>query len=314
MRQNLIDFKNKLWVEKYRPKTIDEYIFHDIHHKQSFLQLIKDKNIPHLLLTGTQGCGKTAIMQILVSALDVDDIDVMIINASNERGIDTFREKILGFISSYPNGDFKVVVLEEADQLTKDAQFVLRNAMEEYSITSRFILTCNNENKIEAPIKSRCQTFRFKAPDIKSVIKRVVYILQKENVKYQTETIARYVEVYYPDVRKIINSIQQNVIDGELYYCGGEGESDYKFKILDYLEVDSWVEMRKLICESVSSGDEWDTIYRFLYDNLNKSNKFKQSANWEKGIVIIAEHIYRHAYVSDPEINMAACLIRLGQL
>ena len=157
------EHKRKLWVEKYRPKTIDQYVFQDETLKAAVTKWLAEGNIPHLLLSGVQGAGKTSLSQILINEINIDETDVLMINASDENSVDTIREKIKGFISTWPMGDFKVVRLEEADYISLPAQGVLRSMIEDYSEVARFILTCNYENKIKPAIKSRCQHFRFDA-------------------------------------------------------------------------------------------------------------------------------------------------------
>lgn len=306
--------KHKLWVEKYRPKTIDQYIFHDAHQRAKVLDMIKDKSIPHLLLSGVQGAGKTALARILIDAMELDDTDVLIINASDERGIDIFRDKIKSFTTTMPIGAFKIVLLEEADALTPDAQFALRRLMEEYADVSRFILTCNYENKITPPIKSRCQHFHFKASDKDEIAEYLVQILAAERVTFDLAVLDKYIASCYPDIRKIVNTVQQNTVDGKLRKPSEQSsDGDYRFKLVDLIERDKWVEIRKLVCSQATS-DEWESIYRFMYENIGRAPKFEQKDKWEEAIIVIAEHLYKHSIVADPEINAAAMFIRLGQL
>jgi len=307
-----------LWVERYRPSRISEYVFHDNSHREAFYKFIDQKTIPHLLLSGVQGTGKTTIAQILISAmvssLNVDEMDVLVINASDERGIDTFRDQIKNFASSIPMGAFKIIHLEEADMLTPPAQAALKRFMEEVHETVRFILTCNHENKIIAPIKSRCQHFHFRAGDKNDIAECMVGILAHENVKFDLDLLDKYISYGYPDIRKIINSLQQNSIDGVLRQPQSESDNnDYKFKLMDYIEADDWQSARKMLCASVTN-DEWENVYRFMYENLKRSPKFKDPDKWEEAMVTIAEYVYKHSIVSDPEINMAACLIQLGRI
>ena len=221
---------HKLWVEKYRPKTIDKYIFHDDQQKASVMRMINDQSIPHLLLSGSAGTGKTTLARILIRTLNVDMTDVLVLNASDENSVDVMRDKIKGFISTIAFGDFKVVYLEEADRLTPHAQEVMRNMMEAYADQARFILTCNHENRITAPIKSRCQHFHFRAPDQISVTEYCVNILAEEKIKFSLPLLEKYVVYGYPDVRKIINLLQQNSVEGKLQTpsFGGTGEGDWK--------------------------------------------------------------------------------------
>lgn len=304
-----------LWCEKFRPKTLDEYVFHDSHQRAAFTKMVNEKTIPHLLLSGIQGSGKTTIAQILTRNMDIDDTDILVINASDERGIDTFRDTVKNFASSMSMGAFKIVHLEEADMLTPPAQAALKRFMEEVHETVRFILTCNHENKIIPPIKSRCQHFHFKAGDKNDIAEYLIRILSAEHIKFDLDLLDKYVAQGYPDIRKIVNNLQQNSIDGVLVEPVTTGAvGDYKFQLLDLLAADRWADARTLLCNSVPNN-EWEDVYKFLYDNISRVPQFeKDKSKWEEAILIIAEHLYKNSFVSDQEINMAACMIRIGQL
>jgi DNA polymerase III delta prime subunit len=276
--------------------------------------MINERNIPHLLLSGVQGSGKSTLSSVLLNELNVDPIDVLSINASDENDVDTMRNKIKSFISTYAMGDFKVVRLEEADYLTPNAQGVLRAMMEDYADVARFILTCNYENKIIPPLKSRCQHFRFAKPDVDDVKVYVYEILTSESVKFTGALLEKYVAIGYPDIRKIVNLLQQYTIDGKLQPPETKGETKgYKFALLEHIETGNWIDARKVVCAEVAR-EEWEDVYRFLYENLDKSPSFSSRDKWEAGIVVIADHLYKHSIVADPEINAAAMFIRLGQL
>lgn len=306
--------KHKLWVEHYRPKTIDEYVFHDPQQRAAVMRMINDKSIPHLLFSGVQGSGKTTLARILIAAMNTDDADVLVVNASDERGIDTFRDKIKSFATTMPVGVFKIILLEEADALTVDAQKALKSFMEEYSDATRFIFTCNYENKIIPPLKSRCQHFHFKASDRNDIAEYLITILASEKVAFDLDLLDKYITHGYPDIRKIVNMLQQNTNEGKLQVPRFEGTvGDYKFKLIDLIEANKWIEARKLVCSSATS-DEWEDVYRYLYENIARAPKFKEKEKWEEAIIVIAEHLYKHSIVADPEINAAAMFIRLGQL
>jgi len=306
--------KHVLWVEKYAPSSLSEYIFNDSTHKKSFQRMINDKTIPHLLLSGVSGSGKTTISNILVKELNIDPTDVLLVNASDETGVDAMRDKIKSFISTWSMGPFKVIQLEESDFLSLQSQAVLRKYMEEPNCPARFIMTCNYENKIMPAIKSRTQQYRFKASNRDEIAEFTAKILLNEKIKFSIDLLDKYISIGYPDIRKIINLLQQNSIDGILQPLNTQSEAgDYKFKLLDMISIDDWKSARSLVCENVNR-DEWDDLYRFLYENLDKSNKFSKPANWESGIVIITDHLYKNSIISDPEINAAAMFIRLSQI
>lgn len=306
--------KKALWVEKYRPETLDNYIFHDPAQKTAITHMLDEGSIPHLLLAGVQGSGKTTLALILIKALDIDPMDLLTLNASDENSVDVMRDKIKGFVSTYAVGDLKIVHLEEADYLTANAQAVLRRMMEEYSETARFILTCNYTSKIIPAVKSRCQEFKFNRHNIDDVTEFVATILISEKVNFDLTRLDKYVRVGYPDIRKIINLVQQNSKTGTLATLEhAEGSGEYKLQLLRHIEEDDWQAARKLACSSVTAED-WEEVYRFLYENLHKTPKFSDQRLWESGIFAIADHLYRHALVADPEINGAAMFIKLSQL
>ena len=293
---------------------ISEYIFHDKNQKLAVSKMIAERSIPHLLFSGVAGSGKTCLAQILINEIGVDEMDVLTLNASDENSVDVIRDKIKNFIITYSMGPFKVIHLSEADYISPQGQGIMRHMMEEYADAARFILTCNYENKIIPAIKSRCQHFRFKAADKDDIAEYIVGILASERVKFDLPLIDKYIAIGYPDIRKIVNLLQQNSSDGVLQQPLTSGEtSDYKFKLIELLESDDWQEIRKLICENVVA-EEWEDVYRFLYENLDKAPKFSVQNKWEEGIVVVADHLYKHTLVADPEINAAAMFIRLTQL
>lgn len=309
---------NKLWVEKYRPNNLKEFIFQDVSHYRAFTRMIEDEeSIPHLLFSGNAGSGKTTLSKIIVHEFTfshiLDETDVLTINASDENSVDVIREKIKSFILTAGMGDFKIVQLEEADYITPNGQAVLRQLMEEYADFVRFILTCNYEHKIIPAIRSRCQHFKFQSFDKDDIAERIAEILIEEDVRFDLELLDKYINTGYPDIRKIINTLQQNSHEGVLHPPKEVETGDYKFKILELLSHDKWFDIRKLLCQNVSSG-EWEDVYRFFYENLDKSEKFSDHSKWEKGIVIIADHLHKHSFVADSEINFTACVIRLSQL
>lgn len=303
-----------LWVEKYRPNTLDDYIFQNPGHRVAIDKLIKDQSIPHLLFSGVQGTGKTTLARILINNVGVDENDVLVINASDERGIDVFRDKVKSFSSTVAAGTFKIIHLEEADKLTPDAQTALKAFMEDMSEYVRFIFTCNHVNKIIAPIRSRCQEYNFKAAPFEDIAEYLVKVLAKEKVKFNLDLLDKYVTAGYPDVRNILNSIEKNVVDGVLQVPTAEGNSgDYKLQLLDMLNEKNWIGARELACSTIPS-DEYADLYAFLYENIHKVELFKKQAQWDQAIVIMAEHDKNNTLVSSAELNAAAMFIKLSMI
>jgi replication factor C small subunit len=302
----------ELWVEKYRPNSVDGYVFRDAGQKKQILTWIKDGSIPHLLLSGSPGIGKTTLAKLLLHELAIPEYDILEMNASRERGIGEVRDRITNFIQMMPFGPFKVVLLDEADYLTQDAQAAMRGVMEEYSNTSRFILTCNSPNKIIPAIHSRCQQMHFASIDQTEFTARVATILVEENMEFDLDTLDTYVKVTYPDLRKCINFVQQNCQDNRLVGAkeSDAGTADYRIQMVELFKARKITEARKLICGQ-ARPEEMDEIYRWLYDNVSL---FGDEAIQDKAILIIKQGLVDHALVMDPEINLAATLIRLAHL
>jgi replication factor C small subunit len=302
----------ELWVEKYRPNTVDGYVFRDNHQRKQIDTWIKDKSIPHLLLSGSAGIGKTTLAKILINEMGIEDYDVLEINASRTNSVDDVRDKITNFVSMIPFGPFKVVLLDEADYLSPNAQAALRGVMEEYHATARFILTCNYPNRIIPALHSRCQGFHVEKTDMEEFIKRIETILGKEKVAFQLEDVANYVSTTYPDLRKCINLVQQNVHEDTLVppSKGDGGEADWKFDMVDLFKAGKITEARKLLCGKIRA-EEMEEVYRWMYDNLSV---FGDSQQQDSAILIIKQALVDHTLVVDPEINLAACLVKLARL
>jgi DNA polymerase III delta prime subunit len=302
----------ELWVEKYRPKTVDGYVFRDAHQKAQVERWIKDGSIPHLLLSGNAGIGKTTLARLLFNELSINEFDIMEINASRENSAETIRDKITNFVQMIPFGDFKVVLLDEADYLTPNAQAILRGVMETYHTTARFILTCNYPNRIIPALHSRCQGFHIERVDQTEFTARVATILVEENVDFDLDTLDLFVRATYPDLRKCINMVQMNSLEGKLHSPekGDTGEQDYKIDMVDLFKAGKINEARKLIC-SQARPEEMEEVYRWMYDNITL---FGDDAKQEKAILIIKQGLVDHTLVIDPEINLSATLIRLSHL
>ena len=198
----------QLWVEKYRPQNVDEYVFRDDAQRSQVQAWLNSKAIPHLLFSGAPGTGKTTLAKLLLHELEVDWGDVLQINASSENSVDVIRDKITNFSQTMPFGDFKYIILDEADYITPNGQAALRGVMEQYASTCRFLLTCNYERRIIPAIHSRCQGFKILKLDEKMFMVRAGEILAKEDVKFDIDTLSTYVKATYPDLRKCINVCQ----------------------------------------------------------------------------------------------------------
>jgi len=302
----------ELWVEKYRPKTIDGYVFRDEHQKEQVQSWIKQGTIPHLLFSGNAGIGKTTLAKILFRELDINDLDILEINASRTNSVEDVRDKIVNFVQMIPFGDFKVVLLDEADYLSPNAQAALRGVMEEYHTTARFILTCNYPNRIIPALHSRCQGFHIERVDVNEFTARVATILVEEGIEFELDTLDTFVRATYPDLRKCINTVQMNSLDGKLHSPekGDTGEADYKIQMVELFKAGKIGEARKLVC-SQARPEEMEEIYRWLYDNITI---FGDESTQNKAILIIKQGLVDHTLVIDPEINLAATLIRLAAL
>ena len=301
-----------LWVEKYRPKNLDGYVFRDENQRKQARNWIKEQSIPHLLFSGAAGIGKTTMAKILVNELEIPEYDVLELNASRTNSVDEVRNKITNFVQMIPFGPFKVVLLDEADYLSPNAQAALRGVMEEYHSTSRFILTCNYPNRIIPAIHSRCQGYHIERIDQTEFTARVATILVEENVEVDLETLDLYVKATYPDLRKCINMVQQNVTDNKLQAPnkGDEGTQDWKFDMVELFKAGKIADARKLLCGKLRA-EEMEEVYRWLYDNISI---FGNEEAQDKAVLIIKQGLVDHTLVADPEINLAAVLIKLGRL
>jgi replication factor C small subunit len=302
----------ELWVEKYRPKTVDGYVFRDDHQRNQINTWIKDKSIPHLLLSGAAGIGKTTLAKVLINELGIEEYDVLEINASRTNSVEDVRDKITNFVQMIPFGPFKIVLLDEADYLSPNAQAALRGVMEEYHATSRFILTCNYPNRIIPALHSRCQGFHVERTDMTEFTARVATILVEEAVDFDLDTLDLYVKVAYPDLRKCINLVQQNVNEDKLASPNKAdgGEADWKFDMVELFKAGKISDARKLLCGKLRA-EEMEEVYRWLYDNITI---FGEESKQDAAILILKQGIVDHTLVVDVEINLAAVLIKLARL
>ena len=295
--------EHSLWVEKYRPVDLSTYIGNE-HLKNKVGVYLKNEDVPHLLLYGRAGTGKTTLAKIITSNIDCD---TMYINASDENSVDAVRFKIRAFASSVGFKDLKVIILDEADYLTPNAQAALRNLMETFSKHCRFILTCNYVERIIDPIQSRCQSYKVIPPSKKEVASQMVNILNQESVSYELDDVALIVNADYPDIRRVINSAQRQVVDGKLTIdTSSIIQSNYKLKLLELLSSGGKLnDIRKLIADN--SVSDYSELYRLLYDEVDNFAKGKQA----ECILFIAEAQYQDTNVVDKEINFMSLIIRL---
>jgi replication factor C small subunit len=303
----------QLWTESYRPDSLDGYVFRDLSQKEQVESWIKSGTIPHLLFSGAPGVGKTTLAKILIKQLDIDEYDVLEINASRENSVDTIRDKITGFVQTMPFGAFKVVLLDEADYISPNGQAALRGVMETYHATARFILTCNYPNRVIPALHSRCQGFHIERVDITEFTARMATVLVTEGVEFDLDTLDSYVKATYPDLRKCLNMCQMNSTNGQLTAPNGDegGVKEWKLDAVNLFKSGRTSDARKLMCAS-ARPEEMEEVFRWMYDNLDlwSSDVEKQ----DQAIIIIRQGLVNHSFVADPEINLSATLCELATL
>ncbi len=303
----------ELWTEKYRPSTLTDYVFRDDAQRKQVQGWVDSKTIPHLLFSGAPGTGKTTLAKVLINMLDIDEYDVLEINASRENSVENVRDKITNFVQTMPFGEFKVVLLDEADYISPNGQAALRGVMETYASSSRFILTCNYPNKVIPALHSRCQGFHIEKIDHTEFTARIATVCVEEGVEIDIDTLDSYVKATYPDLRKCLNLCQMNTVDGKLVKPneGDSATADYKLAVVDLFKQGKILEARKMLCSQVRP-EEMDELFRWMYDNLELWGETQEQK--DAAILIIAKGLRNIPMVADQEINLAATLVELAQI
>ena len=301
------EVNNSLWVERYRPRKLSEYVGNE-HLKQKVSDYLQSGDVPHLLFFGKAGTGKTTLAKLIVNSINCDHI---IINASDENNVDTVRNKVKGFASTIGFKDMKVIILDEFDYMTPNAQAILRNLMETFSKHCRFILTCNYVEKVIDPIQSRCQTFQIVPPTKKDVAVQISQILGKEGIGFQPADLVPIIDSSYPDIRKIINTCQLNSTKGQLKLdTTSVIDSDIKSKVVEILKSsdakpNKWKNIRQAVADA--RIQDFTELYTFLYEKVDDYG----GNNTSNIILILSESQHKDALVVDKEITFMSCIIQI---
>lgn len=295
---------NEIWVEKYRPKEFEEII----NIPESIPGFVKKGGIPHLLFIGKAGVGKTTAAKVIISKLNSESIEL---NSSDERGIQTIREKVKLF-SMKKSSELKIILLDEADGMTNDAQQSLRRIMEIYSEKTRFILTANYVQKIIEPLRSRCAVVEFSSPNRKEILDRIKYICDCEKIKFDEEDLKIIVDTYYPDIRKTINLLQFCIVDDKVNVDRinlSEEKFEASFQLIQKNKWKSYKMLRKLLKQY---GIDYEALYSYLFNRIFELKDIDDD-NKTEILIMIADRMYRHSMSADPEVNFMAGALEIGE-
>lgn len=303
----------QVWFEKYRPKTLDQYVWRDATQKETMTKWVEQKEIPHIIFQGLAGTGKSSAINVLVHEIGIEKGDILYVDASTETSVDVVREKVINFAQTIPWGNFKVCILEEADALSKQAQNSLKRTIEDYSDNCRFIFTTNNPHKIDSAIHSRCQTFHIESLDESTFLEKMIFILDDNNIEFDSDILLSYFKGTYPDLRKAINVLEMNSHNGVLSKPSIDQKStiDYMVLVVDHFKNGRVQDAREVLVKEASEN-EYIEIYRFLYRNLDfwQTDPNKQ----DEALIAIRDGMYKDSFVADREINLSATLATLSMI